>query len=144
MTEIESLRAQHAELGRRIEALERGQSKEWPKVGNDYFFIFGSGTIAQAPWLENDADLTKLTIGNCYRTEAEARRGALAAQAMRKLRLWADEDIAAHNSNEYPPGFRCHVGGAITGAPVGPSFATPGSRDRAQAALTKEELEALA
>lgn len=132
---IESLRAQHAELGRRIEALER----EEKDVG--YFTIFSDGSIGEITSSQPiPLDERRAACGNRYRTEAEARRGALAAQAMRKLRLWADEDKAANPG--LAPSYRCYT---VCGEDwVGPIFATSDACNRAQAALTKEELEALA
>lgn len=143
MTEIESLRAQHADLGRRIEALERGRGGEWPQVGDTFFYILAGGSIYSECWDDCPYHHEYRDIGNCYRTEAEARRGHLAATAMRLLRQWADEDMAANPDARSLCRCVAHTrDNLLTG--VSPYFVSQAARDRAQAALSKEQLEALA
>lgn len=136
---IKSLRAQHDELGRRIEALEKRQDGEWPQVGDTFFYILPGGSIHYGCWRGGFPHHNYLAAGNCYRTEAEAKRGHLAATAMRLLRKWADEDKAA-NSDLVP--YYCYRPSDPYHR-LGPAFATSTARDRAQVTLTKEQLEAL-
>lgn len=57
-----------------FEAWRKEQAKDWPQGGDDYWFIDAEGDVDEDMWSSDGLalDTGRKSIGNIYRTEAEA------------------------------------------------------------------------
>lgn len=55
-----------------FEAFEKGNAKEWPRKGDQYWCLDSNGEADLADWIDDEIDVSRQSIGNIYRTESEA------------------------------------------------------------------------
>lgn len=105
------------------DASEPEQADEWPKVGCRAWFVGVEGDVDYV-YFDNDShDKDAMAIGNCYRTEAEARRHVEALKVQAELRRMPGRCAPPDDGGpKYcidfdgaPIGFRVHFAG-FTGA----------------------------
>lgn len=51
---------------------EEPEKEEWPKKGDEFFFLNWMGEIGKIGWLPAAGEYGALEIGNCFRTREEA------------------------------------------------------------------------
>jgi len=84
--ELDQLRtAMNAELDRLI-AARKPEVKQWPE-SNDTFFCFEhDGRVSSYTWYGHECDIGILSIGNAFKTRAEAERRVEALKVQAELR----------------------------------------------------------
>jgi len=86
MKDITALEAKYKELGAEIEALKSAKVKEWPQVGNVYFYISGNGMAQSSTWDNDSTDSGREAVGNIFRTMAEATKELETRKTIAELR----------------------------------------------------------
>lgn len=66
--EVKALKQRIAELERQAK-----EEKEFPKNGDDYWYVNDSATVAEMKWDGCDYEEERLSIGNVFRTEEQAK-----------------------------------------------------------------------
>ncbi|MBR1703123.1 MAG: hypothetical protein IJ716_14445 [Lachnospiraceae bacterium] len=93
MTRIEELEQKVKELQTEIESLKKEESKKFPEAGDDYYTISTMGEIGSAvTWTNHKTDKMRLLIGNCFKTEEEARFYIERLKVIAELRKYAEPD----------------------------------------------------
>jgi len=69
-----------------IEALKSAKVKEWPQVGDVYFYISSAGMVLPSTWRDDNPDKDCAEIGNIFRTEAEATKELETRKTIAELR----------------------------------------------------------
>lgn len=67
--ELDELQAKINEVQKKI---EEAKQAEWPKRGDKYWYMFGTGEIFDDRWCEVSSDKARQSIGNAFKTEEEA------------------------------------------------------------------------
>lgn len=75
-----------------FEAWRKEQAKDWPQKGEQYFAILRDGQVVNYIWFTDIVDTRCQSIGNIYRTQAEA----LAQVEKLKAKARIDKYIAAN------------------------------------------------
>lgn len=52
--------------------IEEVKEDEWPRYSDFYYFIQDSGKVCDSIWFGHPVDADRKSLGNMYRTEAEA------------------------------------------------------------------------
>ena len=78
-----------------IEKLTRKEEKEWPQLGDTYWWVSGAGMPRPYNFVNDSSDRLLMSIGNFYRSEQEAKnairaRKLIAAVARRRKELNGD------------------------------------------------------
>lgn len=95
------------ELKQKIEVLEKKvnssefegikKSARWkPELGDDYFYLSGSGCVLSSAWTNHEYDFQRFNLGNCFVTEQEAidyKENLLTKQALKDLALELNNGI---------------------------------------------------
>lgn len=68
------------------EATEKPQADEWPKMNDEYWFLYPDGEPDTSSWDADNYDMDAMAIGNCFRTKAEAIRHREALKVQAELR----------------------------------------------------------
>lgn len=69
--------------------------KVWkPKIGEHYWYLWGDGNISTITWCGSKLDADRYKLGNCFRTEEEAKFVREKKKVEVELERYADE----HNS----------------------------------------------
>ena len=124
---IEDLEKQLAELKEQVNYIEDEEIKKGvrqrPKIDEIYYFLNSLGNACHKIWLEEEQDLFRFNLGNCFKTEQEAddyRENLLTKQQLKDLALelnngveidWVNEAqkkycfVYSHNKNklDYTP-----------------------------------------
>lgn len=80
-----------------IEKANKPKSKVWkPEYGEEYYFIRNNGQICYTPWINVDADKESFVLGNCFKTEEEAKFALEKLKVITELKRFAIE----HNEGE--------------------------------------------
>lgn len=97
--ELDHLRTvMNAEIDRLI-AARKSEVKQWPQDGDAYFYVFGSGTVSAGKWENLRQEQDALSIGNVFKTEAEANRRVEAMKVQAELRRMPG--VCRWDSNSY-------------------------------------------
>lgn len=88
MTHLERLTRDRAECAAKLEAIDKeiaALPKEWPQVGDHYYYVGTDGSIGSFGWCDDNADRSIQTHGNIFPTlhaaEQHAKRLRLMAEA---------------------------------------------------------------
>lgn len=91
---IEDLEKQLAELKEQVNYIEDEEIKKGvrqrPKIDEIYYFLNSLGNACHKIWLEEEQDLFRFNLGNCFKTEEEAKdykENILTKQALKDLAL---------------------------------------------------------
>ena len=91
-------------IGEEIKAAleEYKKKKIWPQNGDDYYYITGAGNIFADYYDDHETDITKLDLGNCFKTLEEAEFKVEQLKVLHELEQLADDDqIDAYNDYHY-------------------------------------------
>ena len=92
MNELEKLKQQLEEISKKIAELEKSKEEIWkPEIGDDYWYIAGIGSVADACDDEDDFDNAVFACGNFYKTEAEAEYQAKVQKYTNLFRKYVEE-----------------------------------------------------
>ena len=88
MTTIEQIEQQITALQKQVEELKQSQAeKPWPKEGDVFFYVTGSGEPSRFVWgISGMKDQELLEIGNIFRTREDAESEAHARRTVAALR----------------------------------------------------------
>ena len=83
----EELQKLKEEFEQRIRELEDKyeQEEEWPKSGDEYWYIIAPGRVSYNFWKNLKADKEMLEFGNIFKTEEEAKFEAERLKVLREL-----------------------------------------------------------
>lgn len=101
MKNLEQLKEQYKKLGEEIERLEKDEP--WhPEESELIYFVYTDGLVGGVRWYYSDVNWTMLRIGNCFRTEEEAKLRAAQYRAFMKMMKHADggESINSYSSED--------------------------------------------
>lgn len=80
-----------------IEKANKPKSKVWkPEYGEEYYFIRNNGQICYTDWINSDVDKERFVLGNCFKTEDEAKFALEKLKVITELKRFALE----HNEGE--------------------------------------------
>lgn len=93
MKELEQLKKEFDERTKKLEEIiNQKESVVWkPKEFNTYLYINSVGEISYDTWTNYGADENRYNIGNCYKTDQEARDARDAQIILTRLQRLADE-----------------------------------------------------
>ena len=75
------------------EVVEEPKIKDWePKKGDTYYYIGSVGTILNYDYREDISDAALLNIGNCFKTEEDAKHMVEKFKVIRELQKFANEN----------------------------------------------------
>lgn len=75
------------------EVVEEPKSKDWkPKKGDTYYYIGSVGSIFNYDYREDISDEAHLNIGNCFKTEEDAKHMVEKFKVIRELQKFANEN----------------------------------------------------
>lgn len=144
--EFDALMKRGQELIKMLKENQSEKVKRWkPKQGDEFFCVDSCGKIEKTFFTTNlNADLFRYTVGNCFKTEAEAQKEIDRMVAEQELLDLADGSV---NDNvwfeiEYSPYDNCFTAGqysTITSSCY--RFATEESCKKAMKQLGKEKLK---
>lgn len=104
---IENIEMEDA-LAEDWEVVEETKSKVkvWkPKKGDKYYYIGNAGSIFNCDWREDNLDEARLNIGNCFKTEEDAKHMVEKLKVIKELQDFAienrDEEISWEEDDEY-------------------------------------------
>jgi len=60
--------------------------KPWPQIGDMYWAVISTGRVTAEKWANTAVDQDRLSIGNIFRTEADAEREVKAHKLLAELR----------------------------------------------------------
>jgi len=93
MKDITALEAKYSsmleatkELGAEIEALKSAKVKEWPQVGDKYYFISGDGAMSYNLWNSHKLDWQRKALGNVFHTEEAVTKERETRKTIAELR----------------------------------------------------------
>ena len=75
LEKIAEIKEEIARLQKRVDDLEKSEKKtgRWkPQYGEVYFYITSAGNISYKSWYNEDVDINRYAIGNCFPTEEAA------------------------------------------------------------------------
>ena len=92
MNELEKLKQQLEEISKKIAELEKPKGEIWkPEIGEDYWYITDTGTVADACYDEDNFDNEVFDCGNFFKTEAEAEYQAKVQKYTNLFRKYVEE-----------------------------------------------------
>lgn len=75
------------------EVVEEPKSKDWkPKKGDTYYYIGSVGSIFNYDYREDISDEAHLNIGNCFKTEEDAKHMVEKFKVIREIQKFANEN----------------------------------------------------
>ena len=75
------------------EVVEEPKIKDWkPKKGDTYYYIGSVGSIFNYDYREDISDEAHLNIGNCFKTEEDAKHMVEKLKVIRELQKFANEN----------------------------------------------------
>lgn len=74
------------------EAVKMQDTKKWPKLGDFNFYHTSDGSIRYGTWYDSDSENLRLSIGNCYRYEADAKFAVERMKVLAEMRKYACND----------------------------------------------------
>lgn len=78
-------------------SVKEPESKVWkPKENETYYYVRTNGTVTTADWTNDRFDNVTYVLGNCYRTEKEAKFALEKQKVYAELKRFAQE----HNETE--------------------------------------------
>lgn len=88
------------------EVVEEPKSKDWkPKKGDKYYYINDAGFIFNYDCREDISDEARLNIGNCFKTEEEAKHMVEKLKVIHELQKFAyennEKEIDWNNKTQY-------------------------------------------
>lgn len=88
------------------EVVEEPKSKDWkPKKGDKYYYINDAGSIFNYDYREDISDEAHLNIGNCFKTEEEAKHMVEKLKVIHELQKFAyennEKEIDWNGSKQY-------------------------------------------
>lgn len=90
--QMEELRALDAELDA-IKA--KMDEQQWPKYGDEYYFIKANG-ISNTYFSDDEFDHDLQSVGNCFRTKAEAEKHRDWLKAVAEIRRMIGDNTGIH------------------------------------------------
>jgi hypothetical protein len=90
--EIELLIWEATELRKQI---KNEKPKEWPQVGDEYWFIDNNGDVTLTTWMDHEVDHARKSIGNIFPTREAAEKEVAVRKAIQYINEWRgykDED----------------------------------------------------
>lgn len=92
MTELEQLKQQLEEISKKIAELEKPKKEIWmPEVGEDFWYITDTGSVADACYDKDAFDDEVCDWGNFFKTEAEAEYQANVQKYTNLFRKYVEE-----------------------------------------------------
>lgn len=92
MNELEKLKQQLEEISKRIAELEKPKKEIWmPEVGEDFWYITDTGSVADACYDKDAFDDEVCDWGNFFKTEAEAEYQANVQKYTNLFRKYVEE-----------------------------------------------------
>ena len=75
------------------EVVEEPKSKDWkPKKGDRYYYIYHTGFIFYCGYSEDNMDKAIINIGNCFKTEEDAKYMVEKLKVIHELQKFANEN----------------------------------------------------
>ena len=92
MNELEKLKQQLEEISKKIAELEKPKQEIWmPEIGEDYWYITDTSTVADASYDEDGFDNEVFDCGNFFKTKAEAEYQAKAQKYTNLFRKYVEK-----------------------------------------------------
>ena len=92
MNELEKLKQQLEEISKKIAELEKPKKEIWmPEVGEDFWYITDTGSVADACYDKDAFDDEVCDWGNFFKTEAEAEYQAKVQKYTNLFRKYVEE-----------------------------------------------------
>lgn len=102
--DLDNLRKdERAKLIEIIESATKRKNEQWkPKIGERYWALDSSGVAIASKWEDDNVDLARFAIGNCFKTEEEAGFAVECIKVVAELHRYAKE----HNSPKFDRNIR--------------------------------------
>ena len=108
MTEAEKIKAQIAELEKKLEAVDAGY---WvPENRQKYHYVANDGDVDCSSWYGDAFDLGCLEIGNVFKTEEEAEHALKVRKAYTRFKRMAKGWKFTPGRTNYGATYKHHVG----------------------------------
>lgn len=80
-----------------VEKANKPKNKVWkPEVKEEFYTLFGDGSINELTWLNNAGEIKRYELGNCFKTKEEAKFAVEKLKVITELKRFALE----HNEGE--------------------------------------------
>ncbi len=101
MNKISEMENELVKLKEELNSQEKPSRRWKPKFGEKYWFIDKDGDIYCMPWNDSIVDNNRYELGNCFKTEEEAKFAVEQLKVLAELREYANDDKEWNNSNKY-------------------------------------------